>query len=119
MAEYDDKVELYRLENGNMIALVAENNSKICGYLLAERKFSPYLEEPNVVHIANLGVKKEIRGQGIGKKLMDALLQKCEEDKIDEIRLGVFNKNISAYKFYEQYGFKPFEQRMNLRINKK
>jgi ribosomal-protein-alanine N-acetyltransferase len=116
--EFEQLGFLQSLENGNMIALVAENNSKICGYLLAERKFSPYLEEPNVVHIANLGVKKEIRGQGIGKELMDTLLKKCEEDNIDEIRLGVFNKNVLAYKFYEQYGFEPFEQRMNLRIKK-
>lgn len=117
--EFEQLGFLQSIENENTIAYVAIDNDKICGYILAEKKFSPYLEEPNVVHIANFGVKKEIRGQGIGKKLLDTLLKKCEEDKVDEIRLGVFNKNISAYKFYEQYGFKPFEQRMNLRINKK
>lgn len=118
--EQNDEFEklgfLQSLENENMIALVAENNEKICGYLLAERKFSPYLKEPNLVHITNFGVKKEIRGQGIGKMLMDRLLKICEETNIDEVRLGVFNKNVSAYKFYEQYGFEPFEQRMNLQI---
>lgn len=121
-AEQNDEFEqlgfLQSLENENMIAFVAENNDEILGYLLAERKFSPYLENPNVVHIANFGVKKESRGQGIGKELMNTLLKKCKEDNVDEIRLGVFNKNILAYKFYEQYGFEPFEQRMNLRIKK-
>lgn len=108
---------LQSIENQNMIALVAKKNEEICGYLLAEKKFAPHLEKPNVVHIINFGVKKEIRGQGIGKKLLDNLLEICKEMNIDEIRLGVFNKNISAYKFYEQYGFEPFEQLMNLQIN--
>ncbi len=121
--EQNDELEqlgfLQSLENENTIALVATYNDEVCGYLLAEKKLSPYLEKPNVVHIINFGVKREIRGQGIGKELMDMLKKKCEEDKVDEIRLGVFNKNVSAYTFYEKYGFKPFEQRMNLQINKK
>lgn len=116
--EFEKSGFLHSIEHDETIALVATDNKKICGYLLAERKFSPYLENPNIVHIINFGVKTEIRGQGIGKKLMDYLMEICKETDINEIRLGVFNKNISAYKFYEQYGFEPFEQRMNLQIKK-
>lgn len=120
--EQNDEFEklgfLYSIEKDETIALVATDNKKICGYLLAERRSSPHLERPNVVHVVNFGVKKEIRGQGIGKMLMDSLLSICKETNVDEIRLGVFNKNISAYKFYEQYGFVPSEQRMSLQVKK-
>lgn len=119
-AEQDDAFEqsgfLATLEDDRMTALVAEEGEEINGYLLAEKKYSPYLREPNVVHISNIGVKKGLRGKGIGKKLMDALFEMCKAEGVDEIRLGVFNKNTVAYKFYERYGFEPFEQRMSIRL---
>ncbi len=106
------------LENDKMIALVAEDNRNICGYLLAEIKYAPYLIGANVAHIANFGVQKNSRSQGVGQKLMNALYDICVKKEIDEIRLGVFNKNAAAYKFYEKYGFTPFEQRMNLKVKR-
>ena len=61
-AEQDDAFEqsgfLATLEDDRMTALVAEEGEEINGYLLAEKKYSPYLREPNVVHISNIGVKK-------------------------------------------------------------
>lgn len=117
--EFEQLGFLASLEDKKTIALVATEDNVIYGYILAERKYSPYLEEPNVVHIANIGVKKGFRGQGIGKKLMDTLFEICESLEIDEIRLGVFNKNTGAHKFYEQYGFEPFEQRMYFHLKKR
>lgn len=121
--QQDDQFEqlgfLQSLEDDKMCALVAANDDIVCGYLLAERKYSPYLEGANVVHIANFGVQKDLRGKGIGKELMNALFEICKQWNVDEIRLGVFNKNVDAYHFYEQYGFEPFEQRMNLQMKKK
>lgn len=121
-APQDDNFEKYgfleSLKNDDFIALVIEENKEILGYLLAEYKYSPHLLEAKVVHIANIGIKQELRGQGLGKKLMSSFYNICQQNNVDEIRLGVFNKNVSAYKFYEQYGFEPFEQRMKLRLKK-
>lgn len=84
-AEQDDAFEqsgfLATLEDDRMTALVAEEGEEINGYLLAEKKYSPYLREPNVVHISNIGVKKGLRGKGIGKKLMDDFLR-CAKQKV-------------------------------------
>jgi len=122
-AEQNDELEraglLQSLSDDKIIALVAEEDNKICGYLLAEQKFSYHLQAPNIVHVSNFGVGQNMRSKGIGKKLMDTLLDLCQTRGIDEIRLGVFNKNIAAYKFYETYGFQPFEQRMHFLIKKK
>ena len=120
--EQDDEFEqldfLQSLEDDKMIALVAADCNKVYGYLLAKRKFAPYLVKNNVVHISNLGVKQEKRSQGIGKKLMDALLEMCREWNTDEIKLEVFNKNVGAYKFYERYGFEPLKQQVTLKMKK-
>lgn len=84
-AEQDDAFEqsgfLATLEDDRMTALVAEEGEEINGYLLAEKKYSPYLREPNVVHISNIGVKKGLRGKGIGKSLWMHFLR-CAKQKV-------------------------------------
>lgn len=114
--EQNDKFEkipfLESLENDKIVAFVAEENSKVVGYILGEFKNAPHLVHPNIAHIANFGVSKSYRSKGIGKALMNAFYKLCEENKIGEIRLGVYNQNIGAYKFYEKYGFVPLEQKM-------
>jgi len=110
---------LQSLEDEQTTAFVAEENGVVSGYLLAEKKYAPHLEGANVVHVSNFGVKKELRGRGIGKQLMDTLFEMCKAENIDEIRLGVYNKNIGAYRFYEQYGFEPLEQQMYFKMKKK
>lgn len=118
----DDRMEqegfLASLINDKITVLVAAENDKIYGYLLASQKFAPYLQYPQVAHISNFGVKKEYRHQGLGKMLMDAFYDICRQKGIDEIRLGVFNKNQNAYNFYQDYGFEPFEQRMKINVKK-
>ena len=106
------------LNNNKIIALVAEKNDVILGYLQAEYKYSPHLLNPKVAHISNIGVKEGLRGRGLGRKMLSAFYEICRRNDIDEIKLGVFNKNVAAYKFYEKCGFEPLEQRMRLRIIK-
>ena len=107
------------LNGEKMIALVAEENDIIHGYILAERKLSPHLIAPKVMHICNFGVSQTSRGQGIGQKLMDKITEICQQEDFDEITLGVYNKNTIAYQFYEKYGFTPIEQKMHLLPKKK
>lgn len=114
--EMEQQGFLASLEDEKITALVAEDKGIIYGYLLANQKFAPYLEAPRVAHISNLGVKQEHRRQGLGKMLMDEFYEICRQKEINEIRLGVFNKNQNAYQFYQDYGFEPFEQRMKIDI---
>ena len=97
---------------------MAEENNKIIGLLLGEFKNSLWLKKSHVAHISNFGINKDNRRKGIGQQLMNTFLALCKEKNIDEIRLGVYNKNIPAYKFYENYGFTPLQQTMALKIEK-
>ena len=108
---------LTSLEDTKYVALVAINNNKVVGYLLAEKKISLHLIHSKIIHICNFGVSKDIRGKGVGKKLMDTLFDLCVKEGIEEISLGVYNKNTIAYNFYEKYGFTPIEQKMTLNIS--
>ena len=84
--------------------------------MIANKKNVPYLENPIICNIGTLGVIQEYRKQGIGKMLMNEFLTFCKENGIQEVKLGVFNDNKIAYKFYEDYGFKPQEQEMSLKF---
>ena len=121
--EQNDDIEqqffLETLDNDNVVSFVAEDNDRVVGYILGDFKDLPYLINSKIAHVSNFGVSKNYRSQGIGKQLMDAFFNVCKERKIDEIRLGVYNINTVAYRFYENYGFKPLEQKMVIDLNKK
>lgn len=116
---FEQQVFLDSLEDTNYIALVASDKDTILGYLLAQKKIAPHLIHSHIVHIYNFGVKKDARGSGIGKKLMDSLFEIALKEGIEEINLGVYNDNTIAYNFYEKYGFKPIEQKMIFSIKQK
>ena len=115
--EYEQIGFLESLENEKTTALVAIDNGKVIGYLLAEFKELPHLIRSKTAYVANFGVSAAFRNNGIGKQLMNAFLDICKENNIEEIRLGVYNKNTSAYAFYENFGFHPLEQKMILNLS--
>lgn len=119
-APQDDNKEreiiLLWVNNPQNICLLAEENEKILGMILGEFRQKPEREKSQIIIIHNFGVFKEIRGQGIGKMLMNEFYKECKIRGIEEIKLGVFNKNKTAYEFYERYGFEPLEQKMSLMI---
>lgn len=47
---------------------------------------------------------------------MNEFFDECKKNEIDEIKLGVFNDNKSAYDFYLNPGFVPQEQKMSLML---
>lgn len=55
-----------------------------------------------------LFIKNEARGQGIGKKLLDAGTQWMKEKNIVRMITSVYFWNTSARTFYEQEGFKEY-----------
>lgn len=58
-------------------------------------------------HIGHLGmgVAKPFRRQGIGAKLMRAVLDKAREKELVKIELAVFSSNAGAIALYQRFGF--------------
>lgn len=81
--------------------LVAKEGSKIVGYVGIE-------EISGERHVINMAVHPENRKQGIGKRLIEAVLN----DK-DVFFLEVRASNIPAQKLYEKYGFEKVGTRKN------
>lgn len=101
-----NRVESY-LKYNKMI--IAKENNKIVGVLQWHIKENP---QSGVVEFEEIFVNKELRGKGIGSKLVDFAIKDVKEYfisnnlKLRKIFLFTNKNNIPARKLYEKYGFK-------------
>ena len=94
------------LENSNSSYIVAKLNFEIVG-------FAGIWKAVDEVHIMDIVVKKNYRHQGIGKKLLENLIQLTKKMGFSVITLEVNAQNTIAQKLYLHYNFKE------VRITKK
>lgn len=52
-----------------------------------------------------MGIVREFRGAGIGRRLLDAAVRGAREAGLSRVELEVFSSNTIAIKLYERYGF--------------
>ena len=64
---------------------------------------------PNYCNIGNMMVKKEFRKKGIGKLLMNVMLDKAKELGLDRATLKVATENSVAVDLYKTFGFQVEE----------
>jgi len=65
------------------------------------------------IHITNIVVKKNLRRKGIGKLLLDKLIEESQMLGFRVLTLEVSEKNLSAIKLYAKYGFETVGIRKN------
>jgi ribosomal protein S18 acetylase RimI-like enzyme len=92
-------------ENPKSFILVAREDDKILGMTAAYQEEGEKMK--HIAYIWGVYVKKENRGKGIGKLLMESLLEEIEKNKeIEKIDLNVNTSQLSAVRLYEKLGFK-------------
>lgn len=96
---------LAHLAEGQVI--VAEVAGEVVGlviYLTRHISGGP-MKERKVLFVDSMAVEEQYRGQGIGHKLFDYILQLCQEQQYDGLELQVNARNAAARAMYEKYGF--------------
>lgn len=68
--------------------------------------------EPGEFYLDTLAVKPEARGQGIGRALLSAMVERAHEDTGKPAGLLVDKKNDRARRLYEAVGFRPVGDRL-------
>lgn len=63
-------------------------------------------QTPNQPEIMNIAVKKESRGRGIGKLLLQDALNRAEEMGATSVEIGTGNSSIAQLALYQKCGFR-------------
>lgn len=90
------------LSNKYSFPLVLESEGKIAGYAVVWHIY-------NEIHIANFAIHPDYRRMGLGKRLMQHILEKF--DRADFAFLEVRKSNLPALRLYESFGFKTLNVR--------
>lgn len=94
----------------NTVFFLAKENDKPIGYA----GMYTVLDEG---YVTNIGVMPEYRRKGIGKKLVNALIEFCIEKNMIFLSLEVRPSNLPAIKLYESFGFVSEGLRKNFYSN--
>lgn len=118
-----DMSEIFKkfLEDKNSTILIAysetsETNEPM-GYIMYEDrryKETGFTFAYRSLYIHHISVNKEFQGKGLGKKLIQVVIDKAKELKIDCVELDVWTQNKSAKEFFKNLGFKAFNEKMLL-----
>ncbi len=94
------------LIRNDTLFLVAEEDEKIYGYC-------GIVMVPDEGDITNIAVEKSMRKRGIGKMLMEALIEESAKRGVNKIYLEVRASNEPAIRLYEKMGYVVNGRRKN------
>ena len=91
-------------KNPLFTCFVAESEQEIVAIALIYFRFSTW--KGKTVHLEDLIVKQELRGQGLGTLLLDEVIKYGYSQNVQRICWEVLDWNTSAINFYEKQGAK-------------
>lgn len=95
---------------------VAENEkNKIVGIALYYIKYSTW--KGKCIYLDDIVVTKSMRGEGIGKKLFDAVVAVAKKMKVRKLEWQVLNWNKPAIGFYKKYSTVFDNEWVNCKLN--
>lgn len=80
---------------------VAEINKEVVGMALYYMKYSTW--KGKCIHLDDIIVTQSLRGQGIGKKLFEAIVHVAQKTKARKLEWLVLHWNKPAINFYKKY----------------
>ncbi len=63
--------------------------------------------EPDVAYLNRLAVLPESQGQGMGKKLVDHIIDQAKKNQKKTISIGIIKAHLELAAWYESLGFEP------------
>ena len=107
---YDKKINESIFSSDEVDGIVALEKGNVIGY--ASIHYIKKITRKSGI-IEDVVVKENQRGKGIGKLLVNNLIEKAKKNKSDKIILSSSEKNL---KFYQKLGFQKNEFEMIMRI---
>ncbi len=84
--------------------LIARWNQKVLGFAALSRVSSRQVYEG--VAEVSIYIAEDVRGRGIGRKLLSALVEASEENGMWTLQAGIFAENAVSIRLHHQAGFR-------------
>jgi len=94
---------------------LAEIEDEVAGQVLFFRNFSTFIAKPGL-YIEDIYVRPQFRGKGIGKKLLNKVIDFAAEKNYGRVEWCVLNWNEPAIEFYKNMGAVPMDEWMTFRL---
>ena len=94
------------LLNENSTLFIAKSNSSIVA-------FAGIWQVVDIMHLNDIVVAKKFRNQGIGKILLNHIINYTKEQNVNELTLEVSQNNLPAINLYKHFNFKIIGERKN------
>ncbi len=87
------------LKQRNCVGMVAERNDVIIGFMIYEMS-------KNRINLLNLGIQPALRGQNVGRQLIQKLAGKLTGERRNRITCEIRERNLNAQLFLRALGFR-------------
>ena len=100
------------------VIYVAREEGKVVGFMrfYLWQTNSAVSAKRKMLTIDDIGVEKDLRGQGIGRKMMDEFRTLAKDWGCDSVHLFVDAQNESAYQYYLKCGFHVRNMGMGMKL---
>ena len=95
-----------------LLCIIDEAAAGMCHYKLMDTPESSILNRRSIVYIEDFCVDKAFRRKGIGKALIQSVIEHAKQLKADAVELSVWALNKEAEAFYRSIGLQPRSTRM-------
>lgn len=103
------------LDTSNAIVLVVESDDQVIAMASVQTLVSTAMGE-SVGIIEDVVVTEAYRGKGIGKRLLERVIEESECSGLKRLALGADHRNLAAIAFYEKHGFTTSHMGLMYRI---
>jgi len=97
-----------RLENENVFALIAEEDSSVLGYILVRIQETAFRKRNLIAEVEHLFIQEEMREKGVGTMLMEEIKKILRSKNVPRLKVQALSKNTNAISFYKKHGFSEF-----------
>lgn len=101
------------------IFVYTDDKDEILGYIMCQYEYTGgknALVARKVLYIDDFCVDEDARGQKIGTKLYNFVIEVAKNNGCQSITLNVWNFNEGAKRFYDRIGFKPLKTLMERKL---
>ena len=106
-----------RIHGEDSLALIASIDGEPVGYLVAaETAGESYRYVARSAELENMLVGENVRGKGVGAKLVDEFIKWCKARSILRVKVSAYAANAEALRFYEKQGFKNLSISLEMKI---